>query len=104
MGTLAQVPTEEYFEHGVHVANVVIDIVIDDVSPKTSGGVIRGGVPSPNVEATSRIRPVSCWDDGTELRAMMRASEICNQAAEPPWDTQVRVSQGRIVVSWQAER
>jgi len=29
MRTLAQVPTEEYSEHGVHVANVVIDGLID---------------------------------------------------------------------------
>ena len=29
MRTLAQVLTEEYSEHGVHVANVVIDGLID---------------------------------------------------------------------------
>ncbi|MBV8358391.1 MAG: hypothetical protein JO189_10705 [Deltaproteobacteria bacterium] len=33
MRTLAQVLTEEYSEHGVHVANVVIDGLID--SPRT---------------------------------------------------------------------
>ena len=33
MRTLAQVLTEEYSEHGVHVANVVIDGTID--SPGT---------------------------------------------------------------------
>ena len=35
MRTLAQVPTEEYSEHGVHVANVVIDGLIDSPGTRT---------------------------------------------------------------------
>ena len=34
MRTLAQVLTEEYSEHGVHVANVVIDGLIDSPGPR----------------------------------------------------------------------
>ena len=41
MRTLAQVLTEEYSEHGVHVANVVIDGTID------SPGTQSGNVPVP---------------------------------------------------------
>ena len=56
MRTLAQVLTEEYSEHGVHVANVVIDGLIDSpgtrapaAGPAASGGrdeprEDRGGV------------------------------------------------------------
>jgi hypothetical protein len=36
--TLAQVLTEEYSEHGVHVANVVIDGLIDRQVPERFRG------------------------------------------------------------------
>ena len=45
MRTLAQVLTEEYSEHGVHVANIIIDGLID--SPGTRA--LRGALEQPDV-------------------------------------------------------
>jgi NADP-dependent 3-hydroxy acid dehydrogenase YdfG len=47
--TLAQVLTDEYSEHGVHVANVIVDGMVD--SPGTRA------LPSPNGHPEKRAMP-----------------------------------------------
>jgi len=61
--TLAQVLTEEYTEHGVHVAHVIIDGVID--SPGIRGGPYGGAVMDPAKIADAfhglHTQDPSCW-------------------------------------------
>ena len=80
MRTLAQVLTEEYSEHGVHVANVVIDGLID--SP--------GHARPPESSAASRSRDESREDRGgvllpahagpVLLDARAAADSVCDEA------------------------
>jgi NAD(P)-dependent dehydrogenase (short-subunit alcohol dehydrogenase family) len=67
MRTLAQVLTEEYSEHGIHVANVVIDGLID--SPGTRALPIAQKRPAKIAEAFYYLHTQdrSCWTHELQL-------------------------------------
>ena len=73
MRTLAQVLTEEYSEHGIHVANVIVDGLID--SPGTRALPIAGRHPerimSPEAIADAfyylHTQHPSCWTHELQL-------------------------------------
>jgi len=75
MRTLAQVLTEEYSEHGVHVANVIIDGLID--SPGTRALPIAQEQPDVIMNPVSiaeafyylHIQDKSCWTHEIQLTA-----------------------------------
>ena len=92
MRTLAQVLTEEYSEHGIHVANVVIDGTID--SPGTHA------LPKVQNRPELVINPVkiaeafwylhtqdrSCWTHELQAYAVLHDAELLRREAEaiPP--------------------
>ena len=78
MRTLAQVLTEEYSEHGVHVANVVIDGLID--SPGTRGlprageqpGIVIDPVKIADAFYYLHTQDRSCWTHELQLTPLGR--------------------------------
>ena len=77
MRTLAQVLTEEYTEHGVHVANVIIDGLID--APGVRGHSLFGQIavmdPAKIAEAFYQLhsQDPTCWTHEIQLTPAPRA-------------------------------
>jgi NAD(P)-dependent dehydrogenase (short-subunit alcohol dehydrogenase family) len=78
MRTLSQVLTEEYTEHGVHVANVIIDGVID--SPGIRGVYGAGPMVDPAAIADAffwlHAQDRSCWVHELQLTPVPRAPTV----------------------------
>jgi hypothetical protein len=73
MCTLAQALTEEYFEHGVHVANVVIDGMIDSPGIRALPialkklDIVMNPIKSPRRSITYTLQDRSCWTHELQL-------------------------------------
>jgi hypothetical protein len=78
MRTLAQVLTEEYTEHGVHVANVIIDGAID--APGIRGALDASGLMDPAKIADAyywlHSQDRSCWTHELQLTPAPRPPSV----------------------------
>ena len=76
MRTLAQVLTEEYSEHGVHVANVVIDGTIDSGTRRLPRPAAPGGGDESREDRRGVLLPPrdkSCWTHELQLTPLRRS-------------------------------
>jgi hypothetical protein len=78
MRTLAQVLTDEYTEHGVHVANVIIDGVIDAPGIRGVYGAAAVIDPAKIAEAFFWLHTQdrSCWSHELQLTPAPRPPAV----------------------------
>ena len=87
MRALAQVLTEEYSEHGVHVANVVIDGLIDSPGTRTLPRALENPEavidPAKIAEAFYYLysQDRSCWTHELQLLRLRRMQKLANTAS-----------------------